>query len=67
MLRKRLSLAIAVIGLLVSLASLLAGVIGIGGVPGVGVRHTVGAVAGFVFLAIGMAMWPNPDAGPPDD
>ena len=55
--KKRLSLILIVIGIIILLVSLLADVLGIGGYPGMGYKQIIGAIVGAVISIIGFILY----------
>ena len=51
--KKGLSLILIVVGIIILLVSLLADMLGIGGFPGIGYKHIIGAIVGAVIAVIG--------------
>jgi uncharacterized membrane protein len=55
--KKRLSLILIVVGIIILLVSLLADVIGIGGYPGMGYKQIIGAIVGAVIAIVGFILY----------
>jgi hypothetical protein len=55
--KKRLSLILIVVGIIILLVSLLADVIGIGGYPGMGYKQIIGAIVGAVISIVGFILY----------
>lgn len=53
----RITIVLAVAGVLIVLVSLLADVIGLGISPGFGRRHLFGVLTGLLFLAVAVRRW----------
>ena len=54
MTRRGLALVILVVGVLLSLVSLFADTLGVGGEPGFGYKQTAGLVVGLALVALGL-------------
>jgi hypothetical protein len=55
--KKRLSLILMVVGIIILLFSLLADVLGIGGYPGFGYKQIIGTIVGAVISIIGFILY----------
>ena len=54
--KKRLGVALIIIGIIILLISLLADPLGIGGYPGIGTKQTIGLIIGVIIAIIGFIL-----------